>query len=209
MVFVLEHVDDNVQGGLSVSSWQSAELASERGRAGLLFVLDADPAFMTVELSCEAFYGGRAHFKPDETGDFFARAFARGISAASMEGLFRLDGRAFAVRFREDRCAFVSQASAPVDGAAVAERANATASRMTRPYDAYRLGGFARDGFLRGNAADGLFDAIQECMRLWRECGGKGSLGDFYAWADRPLSDASFPDGVLPCDDHDSKEAAS
>lgn len=208
MVFVLERVDDNVQGELAVSSWRSTELASERGRAGLLFVLDADPAFTTVELSYEAPFGGRARFKPDEAGDFFARAFARGTSTPSMEGLFQHDGRAFSVRFREDRCAFVSQAAAPVDGAAVAERANATASRMTRPHDAFRLGGFARDGALRGNAADGLFDAIQECMRLWRECGGKGSLGDFYAWADRPLSDASFPDGVLPCDDQDSKEAA-
>lgn len=209
MVFKLEHVDDNVQGELSVSCWRSPELASDSGRAGLLLVLDADPAFEAVELSYEVPFGGRARFKPQEAGEFFARAFLRGSSTASMEGLFKFDGRAFAVRFREDRCAFLSEASAPVDGMAVAERANATASRMTRPRDAYGLGGYAQDGVLRGSAVDGLFDALQECSRLWRECGGRGSLGEFYAWTDRPLADSCFPDGVLPCDDQNSKEAAS
>ncbi len=201
--FRLERVEDREDARVALSVWRAPELAGTAGRAAALAFLADDPRLRTVELWADA-PEGRAACNADGAGAFFARAFRPGSGLSGLGGLFAFGEAPVQARFNEDRLALVSLAGAGVDLADVCERAAREALAATAPEEAYGLRSFAEDGYLRSQAAkQGLFDALQRARGLWRALGGKGNLGDFWAWAARPLPDALYPPGVLAPDGDD------
>lgn len=198
--FRLEHVEDRSDGKFALSVWRAPELALSGGRVSLLSFLADDPELRVLELWADM-PEGRVAYGPEREGAFFARAYRRGSGVSNPGGSFLLGESPVQARFNEDRFALVAPASAGGRISEICQRAAMEAESTTSPARAYGLETLAENGVLSGSRErEEFFRGVTAAMALWRELGGVGNLGDFWAWADKPMLDALYPPGVL-CQD--------